>query len=124
MPLKTCGQPTGINTVKLASMNVILALTSQHSSKGHVMSKNSAHQSLSALQQEISQLDINDPAVKARVDQLLADIEQQVDNPENQDQHQTLTDQLNLAIEQFEVEHPQLTGILNRVMVALGNMGI
>ena len=35
-----------------------------------------------------------------------------------------LLDTVRDYIEQFEVEHPRLTGTLNRVMVALSNLGI
>lgn len=35
-----------------------------------------------------------------------------------------LIEEIRGAIEQFEVEHPRITECLNRIMVALSNMGI
>ena len=35
-----------------------------------------------------------------------------------------MLDSLRDHIEQFEVEHPRLTGALNRIMVSLSNIGI
>ena len=35
-----------------------------------------------------------------------------------------LADNVNLAVERFEVEHPTLAGTLRNIVQALGNMGI
>ncbi len=35
-----------------------------------------------------------------------------------------LAEDIKEAISEFEIEHPRLTGILNDIMIALGNLGI
>ena len=44
----------------------------------------------------------------------------QLDNPDDEEHHETLVERTSEAIERFEVEHPRLTETLNRIMVALG----
>ncbi len=41
-----------------------------------------------------------------------------------EEEHHGLLDDIRSAIDHFEVEHPRITEALNRIMVALSNMGI
>ena len=43
---------------------------------------------------------------------------------ENKTQDSNLADNVNLAVERFELEHPTLAGTLRNIVQALGNMGI
>ncbi len=36
----------------------------------------------------------------------------------------TVVDQVEALLAEFEVEHPKLTGMVNNVLVTLGNMGV
>ena len=45
-------------------------------------------------------------------------------NPDDAEHHASVIARLEDAISRFEVEHPRATGILNHIMVTLGNMGI
>jgi hypothetical protein len=43
---------------------------------------------------------------------------------ETKTQDSSLSDNVNLAVERFEIEHPTLAGTLRNIVQALGNMGI
>ena len=63
-----------------------------------------------------------DAEERAELFALLQDIEQQLlDQAIDQD---SLVDDVNLAIERFEVSHPTLAGTLRSVLQSLANMGI
>jgi len=83
-----------------------------------------AQQSLTELQLEIAKLDSANAATKTRLEQLAIKVERQLEYPDEQANTSSLLEQIEHSIEEFEVEHPQLTGILGRVMHALSNMGI
>lgn len=87
------------------------------------MSKEELQKSLSALHAQVEKLDTADPAVKARVEALVGDIERQIESPDDTEDAGVIG-RLQSAIEHFEVEHPQLTGVLNRIMMTLSDMGI
>ncbi|MBM1181815.1 protein of unknown function [Pseudomonas lundensis] len=72
------------------------------------------------------QLEKNPPlSEKEREDlnQLAARIDAQI-KLENATQDNSLADNLNLAVERFEVEHPTLAGTLRNIVQTLGNIGI
>ena len=72
------------------------------------------------------QLEKNPPlSEKEREDlnQLAARIDAQI-KLENATQDHSLADNLNLAVERFEVEHPTLAGTLRNIVQTLGNIGI
>ena len=72
------------------------------------------------------QLEKNPPlSEKEREDlnQLAARIDAQI-KLENAMQDHSLADNLNLAVERFEVEHPTLAGTLRNIVQTLGNIGI
>ncbi|MCG8323982.1 MAG: DUF4404 family protein [Thiotrichales bacterium] len=86
------------------------------------MIKEDLHQSLQALQDELDKLEESHEEVRDRATRLIYDIEQQLDDPEGQGD--SPIDRIPKLIEEFEVEHPRITGIMNRIMMALSDMGI
>jgi len=73
------------------------------------MSKDKVRQHLVDLRTEISKLKENDESTKERLNNLTSEIERLLEN---------------LHTKQFEIEHPSVTSVLNRIMVTLSNMGI
>ncbi|EPJ84594.1 MULTISPECIES: DUF4404 family protein [Pseudomonas] len=72
------------------------------------------------------QLEQNPPLSEVERDDLHAlmqkielELELETKAPDN-----NLADNVNLAVERFEVEHPTLAGTLRNIVQALGNMGI
>ena len=53
----------------------------------------------------------------------MAQIEAQIEL-ETQTQNTSLADNVNLAVERFELEHPALAGTLRNIVQTLGNIGI
>ncbi len=80
--------------------------------------------SLEQLRAEIRKLGDDEEPAKSRMRNLVADLERQLADAGDDEQHSQLIEKLRRHIEQFEVEHPRLTGVLNRIMVALSNLGI
>ena len=72
------------------------------------------------------QLDKNPPlSLEERAD--LNTLAEQIDAQikiENATQDASLVDNVNLAVERFEVEHPTLAGTLRNIVQTLGNIGI
>jgi Domain of unknown function (DUF4404) len=87
------------------------------------MSKEKISASIESLRAEIDNLRVEDAAAKERLDALVVELERQLDKPEH-DGGSGLDDSLQELIEQFEVEHPRITGILNDLMVTLSGLGI
>ena len=73
-----------------------------------------------------AQLDQNSPlSLKEREE--LDDLAQKIDAQiklETATQDNSLSDNLNLAVERYEVEHPTLAGTLRNIVQTLGNIGI
>jgi len=88
------------------------------------MNKDDLKKSLQSLQDELDKLNGSDETVKQRITHLIDEVELQLANPENTDQKDSLIEKLQYSIEQFEVEHPRITGIMNRIMMTLSDMGI
>jgi uncharacterized protein YicC (UPF0701 family) len=82
------------------------------------------HQTLAALKQQIGQLEVADHAARERLESLVTALERRLEDPESEVHHHSLVQETADAITQFEIAHPRITGILNDLMVALGNMGI
>lgn len=86
--------------------------------------KNELHKSLEALQTELDKLEGSDEEIRDRAARLIVDIERQLENPEDTEQKDSLLEKIPKLIDQFEVEHPRITGIMNRIMMTLSDMGI
>ncbi|VVM73874.1 hypothetical protein PS862_01301 [Pseudomonas fluorescens] len=72
------------------------------------------------------QLDQNPPLTEAEREDLHAlmkQIELELEL-ETKTQDSSLSDNVNLAVERFEIDHPTLAGTLRNIVQALGNMGI
>ncbi|MEZ0372688.1 MAG: DUF4404 family protein [Candidatus Sericytochromatia bacterium] len=80
--------------------------------------------SLSELKNEIEHLEVRDQNVKSRIERLIHDLERQLSHPRDAAEVSALNLKLPGLIEQFEVEHPKLTRVLDQIMVSLSNMGI
>lgn len=80
--------------------------------------------SLSNLRSEIEALDIGDLEARLRLEKLIRDIEQTLENPEDVPADEPLGEQLKSSILAFEVSHPRLAAVMNEVMEKLGHMGI
>ncbi len=87
------------------------------------MSKSDLQEPLERLRAEIKKLGEDDDAIKQRMQRLVADLERKLES-EDSEHEPHLIEGLRQNIENFEVEHPRLTAVLNRVMVSLSNMGI
>jgi hypothetical protein len=74
------------------------------------------------LRREIDKLSADNQEARERLEGLLANLEQNLQAPK--DDGVPLIEDMQEAISQFEVEHPRITGIINDIMIALGNMGI
>lgn len=79
---------------------------------------------LERLRAERDRLPAEDRDNRERLDALIAEIEDRLAHPDDRDRHHGLVERVREAIEEFEVEHPRATAILNDIMVTLANMGI
>jgi len=76
------------------------------------------------LRTEIDQLPPADEAARARLTQLIADLETRLSESAEAADHDNLVGSVQESIRQLEVEHPRTTGVLNHIMMTLSNMGI
>ncbi len=85
------------------------------------MNPTALHQLITDLRIELDALDIDDQASRQRIEALIAELEDQADiGP----RAIALSGSMPSYIEQFEVDHPRLTQVLNRIAVTLSEMGI
>jgi len=76
------------------------------------------------LREEIAQLGDEDAPARERLEGLAGDIERRLAGASDDEEGETLVAGLREAATQLEISNPRTTGILNRIMVALGSMGI
>lgn len=88
------------------------------------MSDEKLRTSLDELRAELERLEAEEAQVRERLDALISGVETRLDKPGDSTHHHSLLDDLRHSIAEFEVSHPRATGILNDIMVKLGNMGI
>ena len=81
-------------------------------------------QALEKLRREIGALDTADEASRHKLEQLVEDLEQKLENPEDSELHEDLADRFRDSMLELEVSHPRLTSIMNDIMMKLSNMGI
>lgn len=79
---------------------------------------------LDRLRAERDRLPADDHENRERLDALIAQIEDRLAHPDDRERHHTLIERVRETVEEFEVEHPRATAILNDIMVTLANMGI
>jgi len=85
------------------------------------MNSNDLHQLITDLRVELDALDINDQASRQRIEALIVELEEQI---EPGPRATSLYNSMPSMIEQFEVDHPRLTQVLNRIATSLSEMGI
>jgi len=64
-----------------------------------------------------------DPAERQRLHRMISDIERHLDTPE-EEAHSEIAETLEELVTRMEADHPTFTGILRRVLNALGSMGV
>ena len=79
---------------------------------------------LTKLKQEITSLQDDQQGSRDQIESLIGDLETHLATGKTQDWPAEMTDRVRKEIEEFETEHPQITGILNNIMVTLSNIGI
>ena len=88
------------------------------------MGEKRLRESLDALRAEVGHLDEDDAATRARLERLINDLDRQLDHPDDEEHRDSMIETLQRLTERFEVEHPRVKGVFNRLMNALSNMGI
>lgn len=87
------------------------------------MDKEQIYQDLTQLLNEIDQLPLDDTE-RRRLHQMVSEMEEHVGGREPADKPQELADTVDQLITRFEADHPAVTGVLRRIMNALGSMGV
>lgn len=91
------------------------------------MNPDELQQTLSKLHDELSQTTSVDEPVRAKLAELIADIERVLARSESESTRSpqgALARRLQDAIEAFEVRHPQLTATLQQIVDRLSEIGI
>lgn len=79
---------------------------------------------LEELRAEVNALSAGQSASREHLNTLITDIERRLEAQADEGHHARVLDGLRAAVSRYEVEHPRATGILNDILVALGNLGI
>lgn len=79
---------------------------------------------IAQLREELARLPEGDAVARARVGNLITALETRLASADPEQDGDTLAEALRDAIRHYEVEHPQLTGMLNQVLLTLANIGI
>jgi len=79
---------------------------------------------LERLREEIARADAGDRDALARLEELAAQVQRELDEENALGDPAGLVDELEEAITGFEARHPNLTAIVNNMLVALGSMGV
>jgi hypothetical protein len=79
---------------------------------------------ISKLKVEIAQLRDDQRGSRDQIESLIHDLETHLASGKTQDWSAEMSIRLRNEIEQFETEHPQVTGVLNNIMVTLSGMGV
>jgi hypothetical protein len=88
------------------------------------MTEDSLRDVLQDLRTELARGNQRDPAVRARLEALMSELEVKLDRPDDGEHHETLVGSLRESLRNLGPQHPRATALLNRVMVALGEAGI
>lgn len=92
------------------------------------MDKEQIYQDLNRLLNEIDQLPMEEQE-RMRLHRLVGDIEVHIDEPKEASNREEMTREelahtVDEVITRFETDHPSFTGVLRRVLNALGSMGV
>jgi len=90
------------------------------------MDRQQLDRTLEHLHSELMQIQLVDANDRKRLQQLMADVKELLEDEEEAPAHryQRLSDQLSESIKQFEVSHPTVTGVMDRTIKMLARMGI
>jgi chromosome segregation ATPase len=88
------------------------------------MTAEKLREDLNRLRAELSTLARDNSTARDKLDSIINDIEQRIQEPDDASAHHGLLASIRDAIRHFEAEHPRATAILNDIMVTLSNMGI
>ena len=76
------------------------------------------------LDAEINKMEGLDDVSRDKLDKLLAYLDTKVQSPDDAQNHIQLIGHLEDSVHFFEVTHPDLTMVLNKLLTMLGNLGI
>ena len=88
------------------------------------MSRVELQTSLDRLRAELTDLGPEAEVAKARLTELVDEVERELEQLGDTADHTSILDKLQHQVEAIEVEHPRITNILNDVMVTLANLDI
>jgi hypothetical protein len=88
------------------------------------MTKEDLYETLEQLRAEVSSLGDDAGPVKERINSLIRDLEHQVQDLDDAGHRATMHGRLATLIRHIEFEHPTITGLLERIMTGLAQMGI
>lgn len=89
-----------------------------------IMSREDLRSALKQLHEEIDRAKTGDATAFAHLNELVAELEQQLGDGARDLPGASIRERLQEHVEQFEVEHPRITGIVNDIMMTLSNLGI
>ena len=88
------------------------------------MSQDQLRKDLEALRAECDRLEGMPGPARDRVQRLIADVEHRLEQAEDDEKDETLTDRIREELTEFKVEHPTVAAALETVMNTLSNAGI
>ncbi|MBD3321316.1 MAG: DUF4404 family protein [Chitinivibrionales bacterium] len=90
------------------------------------MSKEHLNQSLKDLRKELSSVETGNTETQDKISNLTRKIDNVIDKDHTRptQEHHSLRQELSDSIEYFEISHPMLTEIANRIVYTLNNLGI
>ena len=87
------------------------------------MSKEQLYKDLGSLLDEVDSIPL-EAADRRRLHGLISDLERHIDTTEGENEHFELVETMEEFATRLEADHPAFTGILRRVLNALGSMGV
>jgi len=90
--------------------------------KGHM--KKHLQEQLKNLKKEIETIDPQDQETRAKFLDLAKAIEQKLNNPKDQDQHNAVLSRLEEDVIAFELKHPRITAVLDQIIDILKSSGV
>ena len=87
------------------------------------MSKEQLYKDLDSLLDEVDSIPL-DAADRQRLHGLISDIESHIDSNDEENANFEVVDTVEELVTRLEADHPAFTGVLRRVINALGSMGV
>jgi hypothetical protein len=86
----------------------------------HDMTEHDLKTLLEQLRSELEAAEHGDPRDRERLQGLLGSLQHRLANPREDNEDEELLETISDALTRYEVEHPRITAVLNRIMVSLG----